>query len=186
MRTATLIVLYLAAIVIANLAVTYGLERFGVTGGVAASITTAFLLIGLDITARDALHERWYRRGLVWKMGALIASGSVISALINIESGRIAAASFVSFAVANLADALVYHVLHRRPRLLKINGSNVVTSLVDSLLFPTLAFGAVMPLAMLAEFVAKAGGGFVWSLILRRRAFEGEGVGRPAPREMPG
>lgn len=67
-----------------------------------------------------------------------------------------------------------------RLRLLKINGSNVVTSLVDSVCFPTLAFGAVMPLVILLEFTAKASGGFVWSLVLRKRAFE------PAPAESTG
>jgi hypothetical protein len=107
-----LIAAYLVAIVLANFAVTYF--------GVAASITTAFFLIGLDITARDALHERWYRRGLVWKMGVLIAAGSLISYVLNAKTSRVAIASFVSFAVANLADALVYQKLHRRPRLFKI------------------------------------------------------------------
>jgi len=164
MRTGTLIAAYLVAIVLANFAVTYF--------GVAASITTAFFLIGLDITARDALHERWYRRGLVWKMGVLIAAGSLISYVLNAKTSRVAIASFVSFAAANLADALVYQKLHRRPRLFKINGSNVVTSAVDSVLFPTLAFGALMPLVIALEFTAKASGGFVWSLVLKKRAFE--------------
>jgi uncharacterized PurR-regulated membrane protein YhhQ (DUF165 family) len=163
MRTNTLIGLYLAAIVLANFAVAYF--------GIVASIVCAFFLIGLDITARDALHERWYRRGLVWKMGALIAAGSLISAALNVKTSRVALASFVAFAGANIADALVYQLLHKRPTLQKINGSNVVTSLVDSILFPTLAFGAFMPLVIVLEFAAKASGGFVWSLILRKKAF---------------
>ena len=147
MRTDTLIGLYLTAIVLANFAVTYF--------GVVASIATAFFFIGLDITARDALHERWYGRGLVWKMAALIAAGSIISAALNVKTSRVALASFASFAGANLVDALVYQRLHARPRLQKINGSNVVTLLVDSILFPTLAFGAVMPVVIVLEFVAK-------------------------------
>jgi len=38
--------------------------------------------------------------------------------------------------------------------------------LVDSLLFPTLAFGAVMPAIIAGQFFAKVAGGFFWSLIL--------------------
>lgn len=161
--------------------------------GVAASVLCAFFLIGLDITARDALHERWYGRGFVWKMGTLIAAGSVISAALSLlapalfrplmeagsissaefgeRSTRVAAASFIAFAGANVVDSAVYQLLHRRTRLLKINGSNVVTSLADSILFPTLAFGALMPAIIVLEFAAKASGGFVWSLVLRKRAF---------------
>ncbi len=39
---------------------------------------------------------------------------------------------------------------------------------VDSLVFPTIAFGALMPQIVLAQFVAKAVGGALWSFILNR------------------
>jgi hypothetical protein len=49
-----------------------------------------------------------------------------------------------------------------------------VSSAVDSLVFPTIAFGAILPLTVLGLFLAKLAGGFIWSLILavpvRRRA----------------
>ena len=53
---------YLVAIVAANLLVAH----FG--HGVA--VLNAFLFIGLDLTARDGLHEAWRNCGLVWKMVA--------------------------------------------------------------------------------------------------------------------
>jgi hypothetical protein len=59
-----LIALYLAAIVAANLSVAYF--------GPASTIVNAFLFIGLDLTARDRLHDAWHGRGLAWKMTLLI------------------------------------------------------------------------------------------------------------------
>lgn len=157
------VAMYLAAIVAANLLT----ARFGP----AMAVVNAFLFIGLDLTARDHLHDAWRGRGLVWKMALLIGTGSVLSWLLNRNAGQIALASFVAFALAGIADALTYHALGSKTRLLRVNGSNVVSAAVDSAAFPTLAFG--FPLlfgVMLGQFIAKVGGGFVWSLVLNRHA----------------
>lgn len=101
-------------------------------------------------------------------MLALIAAGSLLSWFLNRNAGPIALASFVAFAGAGVADTIMYWLLGERSRLLRINGSNVVSAAVDSLLFPALAFG--FPLlwgVMLGQFVAKVGGGFVWSIVLQ-------------------
>lgn len=156
------IVLYLLAIVLANLSVAHF--------GPSSTVINAFLFVGLDLTARDRLHEAWHKRGLVWKMGLLIAAGSILSWLLNRNAGTIAMASFAAFACAAVVDTLIYQFLHGKAYLLKVNGSNVASGLVDSIVFPTLAFGAFMPLIVLGQFAAKVGGGFVWSLILARRA----------------
>jgi hypothetical protein len=156
------VAIYLFAIIAANLLI----ARFGPS----AAIPVAFLFIGLDLTARDHLHEAWKRSGLVWKMTLLIAIGSFLSWFPNRNAGPIALASFVAFACAAIADALTYQFLGERARLLKVNGSNVVSAAVDSLIFPTLAFGALMPAIVLGQLVAKVGGGFIWSLVLARTA----------------
>lgn len=150
---------YLIAIVIANLAVT----RWGTV----AIMPVSFLLIGLDLTARDGLHELWYD-GLRRKMVLLIASGSILSYLLNRSSAQIALASFVAFVLAGCADTIVYTLLRKIGRLTAINGSNVVAALVDSIAFPTLAFGGFLPLIMLGQFLAKTIGGALWSMILIR------------------
>lgn len=154
------ILLYLAAILLANLIIT----RFGP----AAALPVAFVFIGLDLTARDRLHDAWHRRGLFWKMALLIGAGSILSFVLNRNSAPIALASFVAFAAAALADTLVYHVLRERARMLRINGSNVVSAAVDSIVFPTLAFGGWLPAIVAGQFAAKVGGGFLWSLILTK------------------
>lgn len=153
-------VLYLAAIVLANLS--------SATFGPGASVVNAFLFIGLDLTARDRLHDAWHGRGLVWKMAALIAGGSILSWLFNAGAGRIALASCAAFGAAAIVDTLAYHLLRGRAHLVRVNGSNVPSALVDSLVFPTLAFGGFLPWVTLGQFAAKVLGGAIWSLILRR------------------
>ena len=154
------VILYLGAVVLANLTVTYF--------GPASAIVVAFLFIGLDLTARDHLHDAWRGEGLFWKMAALIAAGSLLSWLLNRNAGPIAIASFIAFASAATVDALVYHLLRRYPRWLRINGSNVPSAAVDSLVFPVLAFGGFPWPIILGQFLAKTLGGFLWSLLLRR------------------
>lgn len=155
------ITIYLVAIVIANLTVAWF--------GPSVIIINAFLFIGLDLTARDKLHEAWDNKGLIWKMGLLILAGSVISYALNKDAGRIAIASFSAFALAAVADTIIYHLLRDKIRLVKVNGSNLVSAGVDSIVFPTIAFGVFMPWIVLGQFVAKVLGGFVWSLILFRK-----------------
>lgn len=157
-----LIGLYLVAIVAANLLV----AQFGPS----VTVVNAFVFIGLDLTTRDALHDRWHGRHLWRNMIALILAGSVISALLNINAVPIAVASFAAFMAAGVVDTFVYIALGSRARLVRVNGSNVVSAAVDSLVFPALAFG--FPLLwgiVIGQLIAKVGGGFLWSLILSRR-----------------
>lgn len=153
-----LIALYLTAIVAANLSIVYF--------GPQAAIWNALLLVSLDLTTRDALHERWHGHHLWPKMLTLIATGSILSAWLNAAASRIALASFVAFALAGLSDAVVYHLLGDKSRLLKINGSNIISSIVDSIVFVLIAD---LPLWVIpGQILAKILGGLFWSLLLTR------------------
>lgn len=147
---------YAASLVAANLLV----AQFGP----AIIPVLAFFLIGLDLALRDWLHVRM--RPLY--MGALIAATGLLTYLLNPAAQQIAIASAVSFAVAAVADWLVFVRLpgswFRRSA-----GSNVAGAAVDSLLFPTLAFGALMPGIVLLQFAAKVAGGTAWAWLLSRR-----------------
>lgn len=155
-----LVLLYLGAVVAANLSVTY-------FGPISTPIN-AFFLIALDLTTRDGLHERWHGRHLWLKMFGLIAVGGFLSWLMNRDAAQIAIASCVSFVAAGLTDAVVYQILFERSRVVKLNGSNIVSSAVDSFLFPTLAFGGFIWWATVGQFAAKVAGGYIWSLILKK------------------
>lgn len=161
MRNHAVIVLYLVSVVLANLSVAFF--------GAGISIVNAFLFIGLDLTTRDMLHEQWEHKNLWRNMALLIGAGSVLSALLNWDVLPIALASFVAFASAGVADTITYNVLRNHSRIVRVNGSNMVSAAVDSVVFPALAFGfpLLVPI-MLGQFAAKTFGGYVWSLILFR------------------
>lgn len=126
------------------------------------SIVNSFLLIGLDFVIRDSLHEKL---GLFRVSGLAVAAG-VISYAINPAGGAIAIASCTSFVIASLGDGFVYQSLIKRPWSAKSNASNTAAAAIDSLLFPWIAFGTLMPQIVLAQFFAKVLGGFLWSMII--------------------
>lgn len=157
-----LIALYLSAIVAANLLV----AQFGAE----ITVFNAFAFIGLDLTTRDALHEQWQGRRLWLKMLALIGVGSLLSALLNWNAAPIAIASFAAFLAAGVVDTMVYSVLGERSRLVRMNGSNVVSAAADSIVFPALAFGfPLLVPVVVGQFAAKVIGGAVWSIVLNYR-----------------
>jgi uncharacterized PurR-regulated membrane protein YhhQ (DUF165 family) len=151
------IAVYAAAMIAANLLVAH----FG--PGIMPLL--AFVLIGLELSLRDWLHVRMKP----WRMGALIATTGLMTYLLNPAAQQIAIASAVSFAFAAAADWLVFL---RMPGswFKRSASSNVAGAAVDSLLFPTIAFGVLMPQIVLAQFAAKVLGGTLWTWMLSRRA----------------
>lgn len=161
-RNGVLVALYMAFTALANLLVTWfgpGITPF-----------SAFALIGFDLSSRDALHEAWRGQHLRRNMLALIGSGSVLSAVLNWAAAPIAVASFASFFASGLVDTLVYSALDELPRRQRMYLSNVASAAVDSVLFPTLAFGVFMPEIVVAQFLAKVAGGTFWAWMLTRRS----------------
>lgn len=153
------IVIYAVAMTCANLSI--------VAFGPWVSPINAFFLIGLDLALRDWLHVRLR----VWQMGALIAATGLLTYILNPSAQHIAIASAASFAIAALADWLTFTKL-QGSWLRRSMGSNVVGAAVDSLIFPTLAFGALMPAIVLMQFAAKVAGGAAWAWVLSRKAKE--------------
>lgn len=155
------VLVYLVAIVAANLSVAYF--------GPQAVIVNAFLLIGLDLTTRDKLHELWHNDHLWLRMFGLILTGSIITVILNVGAWQIALASTVAFGAAAVVDAVVYQVLFKQHKMVKMNGSNVLSAAVDSVLFPAIAFGfPLMWTIMLGQFAAKVLGGLMWSFLIAR------------------
>jgi hypothetical protein len=54
------------------------------------------------------------------------------------------------------------------PWIERANMSAIPAAIVDSLLFPTLAFGSFVFVTSFGLFVAKFAGAFVWSLVIRK------------------
>ena len=152
------VVIYLIAIVSANLIVNYF--------GPSAAIYCEFLFIGLDLSLRDHIHDKW--QGDFSKLWGLISAGSLITIAINIEAIEIAIASAVAFSAAFAADSLLYQLLRKHNYLFKCNISNVAGSAADSFIFPIMAFGYFPGIhwIILGQFAAKILGGLIFSFII--------------------
>ena len=130
---------FVAVIVAANaLTATFGVVEFV---GVAATAGT--WAAGLSFVARDAIQEHAGHR---WVFGA-VAIGAALSALM---SPGLALASATAFLLSELADWSVYTPLRKRGKVRAALASNVVGSVLDSLIFLTMAG---FPLALLGTQV---------------------------------
>jgi uncharacterized PurR-regulated membrane protein YhhQ (DUF165 family) len=150
------------AIVIYALAMTAANMSVAMFGPMVTPIN-AFVLIGLDLALRDFLHTRITQ---VQMLALIIATGA-LTYLLNPAAGMIAIASAVAFTAAALVDWAVFsRVVGSWIR--RSNSSNVAAAAVDSLVFPTIAFGALMPHIVLMQFVAKVAGGAVWAWLINK------------------
>ena len=150
------LITYAVAMTLANLLVA--------TFGPSISPINAFFFIGLDLTLRDWLHVRLK----TWQMGGLIVGTGALTYLLNPAAGMIAVASAVSFLMAALVDWAVF-VKTTGSWIKRANLSNTAGSAVDSVLFPTIAFGVLMPEIVVLQFLAKVAGGAFWSFIFQKK-----------------
>lgn len=154
------VVIYAIAISSANLSAAHF--------GPIATPFNALFLIGLDMAIRNIKHEQWFGNNLPLKMTGLIISSGVVSYAINPASGVIAIASLVAFSTSVMVDSFIYQSLIKRKFAVKANISNCFGALVDSLVFPLIAFGSFMPWVVASQFAAKVIGGLAWSLVIAR------------------
>lgn len=152
------VLIFLISIIIANLLVQWQ--------GPWITPINAFIFIGLDLSLRDYIHEKWNGRNLKLKMFALICGGATITYLLNQNAGMICVASVIAFASAMIVDTFIYQKLLNRSRVIKMNVSNIGSALTDSILFPSIAFGIFMPWIIFFQFLAKVFGGAVWVFVL--------------------
>jgi uncharacterized PurR-regulated membrane protein YhhQ (DUF165 family) len=101
-------------------------------------------------------------------MAGMIVVAGAVSYWLNPATELIAIASITSFVAAMTADSVAYQALKNRPWMQRTNGSNAVSAAIDSILFPTIAFGAVMPHIVALQFICKTAGGFFWSWLLQK------------------
>lgn len=159
------VIVYVVAMTLANLSVA--------TFGPSVTAINAFVLIGLDLSLRDWLHVRLK----VWQMGILILFTGLLTFALNPAAGQIAIASAVAFTLAAIVDWGTFVKL-RGTWLIRANGSNIAGAAVDSVIFPTIAFGALMPEIVIVQFIAKVAGGALWVWLLSRflnDTFKGSG-----------
>lgn len=165
-RTSSIVLIcaYLTAIVAANLALASQIF------GPATLYINSFLFIGFDLICRDLLHDRWSgRTGLGgYRMVALILAGGVITSLLNQQASKIALASVLAFVCTGTADTLVYAIgcAIGQARFNRITISNIFGAILDSLIFPFVAYHTVDPQVTTAMIIAKVSGGIFWCVVM--------------------
>ena len=132
--------------------------------GPVISPINSFVFIGLDLALRDWLHIKLKTT----QMLVMIMSSGVITYALNPAAGKIAVASAVAFTCAAMVDFGVFSAIKGK-WLKRSTVSNVAGAAVDSLIFPSLAFGVLMPHIVAAQFAAKVLGGAMWSFVLSRK-----------------
>jgi uncharacterized PurR-regulated membrane protein YhhQ (DUF165 family) len=151
------LIAYSVAMILANLLV----AEFGPS----VSPIIAFVFIGFDLALRDWLHVRLK----FWQMGGLIAGTGLLTYALNPSAGMIAIASALAFALAALVDWAVFTKV-KGTWFKRSNTSNIAGAAVDSIAFPTIAFGALMPEIVVMQFLAKVVGGTIWTYLLNKNA----------------
>lgn len=182
--TALLVVAFALCIVLAN----WALLHIGADNGADHPRTiplgfglhapSGVLFAGVLFTLRDVLHER---------VGAghtlvIIVATAPLTAITSAPS--VALASVVTFLIAEIADLAVYARVRRRGRTAAVLASNVVSSLIDSAVFLTLAFGGqpdvrTVVAMTFGKFAASAVTLGAIALAVRARG------PRPAPESLP-
>lgn len=119
-------------------AANWAITRYGIVPvGFGLMAPAGVFFAGLAFLLRDTTHRTLGRPAVL----AAIVAGAILSWIV--ADGRIALASAIAFLVSELADWAVYEPLHQRSFLGGVVASNLVGSVVDSLIFLSVAFGSL-------------------------------------------
>lgn len=156
--SAVKISIYLLAFILANFIVLW----FGATG----LIFTALFLIPFDFVMRCMFHEQWKGMELVLKLGSLVVAASVATYLLNRETQNIAYGSAFGFIAAQIVAGIFYQAFIHKKFFFKVNGSDAIAILVDSIVFQLVAFNTIDTFVTGTQFALKILGGLFWYWVL--------------------
>jgi len=103
---------------------------------------------------------------LFLKLGALVLIASALTYVINRDSLNIALGSACGFIAAQIAAGIFYQLTIKRNFFIKVNGSDAVGILVDSIIFQVVAFEIIIPSITLSQFLLKIIGGLFWYWVI--------------------
>lgn len=163
-KTNYIVASYLLAIVAANLLV----DNFGQ----AALIVTGFLLIPFDFVARDLLHDRWKGKNHIRRIALLILAGAALTCLLNWQAIDIALASIAAFSAGAAINTIAYDLLYHQSRLIRMIKSNALVSVIDSTIFPMIAFAFIDWRLSVLQVVIKTSGAAMWAYLIEKRGIK--------------
>ena len=146
--------LYLLAFTLSNFIVLW----FGANG----LIFTALFLIPFDFVMRCMFHEKWKGINLILNLGMLVAASSLITYLINKDAQHIAFGSVAGFVAAQIVAGIFYQAFIKKSYFIKVNGSDAVGIVFDSIIFQIVAFGVITPYITGSQILLKMVGGLFW------------------------
>lgn len=159
------IILYFLFIVLSDIVAARWMipDCLGVTLPISAPAGVVF--IGVVLTLRDKIHDKY---GL-WTVIKVVLAASVFAYLFGGVTGgillqRISIASTIAFLFSELTDTGVYEQYIDSPWLSRVLRSNFASSIVDSILFISIAFGVNAWELMLGQVVVKNLVGGLWAL----------------------
>lgn len=157
-KQAMRVIAYMIAIVLANLLVLY-LGALGL-------VFTALFLIPFDFVLRCTFHESLKGWRLILFFFVLVCVASIITYGINANAKAIALGSIGGLVSATIASSIFYQLNIKRKAIVKVNGSDIVAIICDTIVFQLLAFGVVDWNVTAGQVLMKAAGGFFWYWIL--------------------
>lgn len=157
MRTG-LIILYLAALIAANLIV----KHFGAYGLWFSSV----ILIPFDFVCRCIFHENWKGIKLVKNLILLTLASGLITVLLNYDALNIALASFAGIAAVQIGAGLFYQRFKNKSLFFKVNLSDLVAIVIDSIVFQYVAFQIIDFEVTGGQILIKFIGGLFWFFII--------------------
>lgn len=152
------VLLYLTALVISNLVV----KHYGAPGLYFASS----VLIPFDFICRCIFHETWKGKQLVINLLILTVVSGIITIAINIEAVNIATASFFGIIAVQISAGITYQILKKTKYLYKVNISDIVAVIFDSLTFQLIAFSVINWQVTSLQMLIKIIGGLIWYIII--------------------
>ena len=152
------IILYLVALVAANLIV----KHFGPYG---LWFSSAFL-IPFDFICRCIFHETWKGYKLVLNLTLLTIVSGIITFVFNHDALNIAVASFAGIVSVQIFAGIFYQIFKKKSFLVKVNLSDLVAIVVDSIVFQMVAFQTINFQVTGGQILIKMLGGLFWFFII--------------------
>jgi hypothetical protein len=146
--------IYLLAFILANYIVIW----YGPNG----LIFTALFLVPFDFVMRCIFHETMKGFKLFIFMVFLVSTASLITYYINQNSINIAIGSAFGFASAQLFAGIFYQIFIKKSYFVKVNGSDFIGIIVDSIVFQLIAFNSINTSITISQILMKVLGGLFW------------------------
>ena len=132
-------------------------------------IFTALFLIPFDFVMRCIFHETWKGWKLIRNMSGLVFGASLITMIINWNSLPIALGSMFGFIAAQIGAGIFYQKFIKSSTFFKVNGSDLVGIVMDSIVFQLVAFSVINFEVTISQILLKFVGGLFWYWLLFKK-----------------